>query len=152
MSLTLSSFMCGVSTQSASTNKADQPWDSEQWLEDYFPFSYAALVTLLSLSFPTGLRSRVCVLSHVQLFVTPWTGSSVYEIFQARILEWVAISYSRGSSQPRDGTLVSCIFCIGRRIFLPLCHLEAEVIFSYKLSHMILNFYHIQSLVPCFSS
>jgi len=28
--------------------------------------------------------------------------SSGYEIFQARILEWVAISFSRGSSQPRD--------------------------------------------------
>ena len=35
-------------------------------------------------------------------------GSSVHEIFQARILEWVAISFSRGSSQPRDWTRVSC--------------------------------------------
>ena len=34
-------------------------------------------------------------------------GSSVHEIFQARVLEWVAISYSRGSSQPRDRTWVS---------------------------------------------
>ena len=33
--------------------------------------------------------------------------SSVYEISQARILEWVAISYSRGSSRPRDQTCVS---------------------------------------------
>ena len=31
-------------------------------------------------------------------------GSSVHEIIQTRILEWVAISFSRGSSQPRDGT------------------------------------------------
>ena len=36
-------------------------------------------------------------------------GSSVHEIFQARVLEWVAISSSRGSSQPRDRTQVSCI-------------------------------------------
>ena len=36
-------------------------------------------------------------------------GSSVLGILQARILEWVAISSSRGSSQPRDGTQVSCI-------------------------------------------
>ena len=35
-------------------------------------------------------------------------GSSVHEIFQARILDWVAISFSRGSSQPRNQTLVSC--------------------------------------------
>ena len=36
-------------------------------------------------------------------------GSSVHGISQARILEWVTISLSRGSSQPRDWTLVSCI-------------------------------------------
>ena len=36
-------------------------------------------------------------------------GSSVYGILQARILEWVAIPFSRGSSQPKDGTRVSCI-------------------------------------------
>ena len=34
-------------------------------------------------------------------------GSSVFGIFQARVLEWVAISFSRGSSQPRDQTQVS---------------------------------------------
>ena len=36
-------------------------------------------------------------------------GSSVHGIFQARVLKWVAISFSRGSSQPRDWTRVSCI-------------------------------------------
>ena len=36
-------------------------------------------------------------------------GSAVHGIFQARILEWAAISVSRGSSQPRDRTRVSCI-------------------------------------------
>ena len=36
-------------------------------------------------------------------------GSSIHGISQARILEWVAISFSRGSSQPRDQTPVSCI-------------------------------------------
>ena len=40
-------------------------------------------------------------------------GSSVHEILQARILEWVAISFSRRSSQPRDWTQVSRI--VGRR-------------------------------------
>ena len=43
-------------------------------------------------------------------------GTSVHEIFQARILEWVAISFSRGSSQPRDQIQVSCIG--GRRFNL----------------------------------
>ena len=36
-------------------------------------------------------------------------GSSVHRILQARILEWVAIPFSRGSSWPRDETQVSCI-------------------------------------------
>ena len=36
-------------------------------------------------------------------------GSSVHGIFQARILERVVISFSRGSSQPRDRTCISCI-------------------------------------------
>ena len=36
-------------------------------------------------------------------------GLSVHGIFQARILEWIAIPYSRGISQPRDRTLVSCL-------------------------------------------
>ena len=35
-------------------------------------------------------------------------GSSVYGILQVRILEWVAIPFSRGCSQPRDWTQVSC--------------------------------------------
>ena len=43
-------------------------------------------------------------------------GSSVHGILQARILEWLAISYSRASSQDRDQAQVSCVSCIGRRI------------------------------------
>ena len=42
-------------------------------------------------------------------------GSSVHGILQARILEWVA---SRGSSQPRDRTRVSCIFCFAGGFFI----------------------------------
>ena len=36
-------------------------------------------------------------------------GSSVHGIFQVRVVEWVSISFSRGSSQPRDRTQVYCI-------------------------------------------
>ena len=49
-------------------------------------------------SCPTICNSTDCNLS----------GSSIHGIFQARILEWVAISFSRGSSQPRDRIWVSC--------------------------------------------
>ena len=50
------------------------------------------------------------------------SGYSVHGISQARILEWVAISFSRWSFQPRDGTSVSCLSWTGKRsiISLPL--------------------------------
>ena len=54
-------------------------------------------------------------------------GSSVHGIFQARILEWVAISFSRGSSWPRDRTWVSCISCIGRQVLYHCATWEAPV-------------------------
>ena len=60
-------------------------------------------LTLLWLFFPWKWN----LLSRVQLFLTPST--VVHGILQARILEWVAVPSSRGSSQPRDGTLVSHI-------------------------------------------
>ena len=44
------------------------------------------------------------------------SGSSVHGIFQARMLEWVAISSSRGSYRPRDWIHVSCVSCMGRWI------------------------------------
>ena len=41
-------------------------------------------------------------------------GSSVHGIFQARILQWVAIPSSRGSAQPRDQTCIFYVSCISR--------------------------------------
>ena len=65
-------------------------------------------------------------------------GSSVHGILQARILEWVAIPFSRGSSQPRDGTRVSCI---GRQILHHLSHQGSPVFL-----HVLLI---ITETVPC---
>ena len=65
-----------------------------------------------------GQRSRCCSVSQScqtlgdLLDCTP-PGSSVHGISQARILEWVAIFFSRGSFQTRDQTHVSCV---GRQI------------------------------------
>ena len=64
-----------------------------------------------SVGSPLRERKRSC--SVVSDSATSWTiaytGSSVHGIFQARILEWVAISFCRGSSRPRDQTQVSYI-------------------------------------------
>jgi len=54
-------------------------------------------------------------------------GSSIHGIFQARILGWFAISYSRGSSQPRDRTHISCGSCISRRILYHCATWEAPI-------------------------
>ena len=55
-------------------------------------------------------------------------GSSVPGIVQARILEWVATSSSRGSSQPRDQTHVSWTSCIGRQILYHCTTWEVHII------------------------
>ena len=53
-----------------------------------------------------GLVAKSCLTLCDLMDCSP-PGSSVHGIFQARILEWCAISFSRGSSQPRDRTGVS---------------------------------------------
>ena len=56
-------------------------------------------------------KKKMKSFSHVRFFATPWTvrlpGSSIHGIFQARVLGWIAISFSRESSRPRDHTQVS---------------------------------------------
>jgi len=47
-------------------------------------------------------------------------GYSVHGIFQARILEWIAMPSSRGSAQPGERTHVSYVSCIGKWGSLPL--------------------------------
>ena len=60
------------------------------------------------------------MLSLVRFFVSPWTVARqaplVHGISQARMLVWVAISFSRGSARPRDRTHVSCVSCLGSQI------------------------------------
>ena len=76
--------------------------------------------------FSPALSLCVCVqwFSHVWLVTSlsdPCSppGSSVRGIFQVRILEWVALSFSRRSSWPRDWTCIPFVSCTGNQI---LCH------------------------------
>ena len=79
--------------------------------------------------------------SVAQLCLTLWdfmdcspSGSSVHGISQARILEWVAISFSRGSSQPKDWTYVSCVYCNCKWIIYHSASREAHIcIFNFAL-------------------
>ena len=78
----------------------------------------------LSLHFTCAKKVKVKVksLSPVQLFCNPMDysppGCPIHGIFQTGVLEWVPISFSRGSFQPRDWTLVSCIASRGFTIWV----------------------------------
>ena len=80
------------------------------------------------------LLLHACMLSHfnhVQLFVNLWTiynlsGSSVHGFLQARILNWIAMPSSRGSSQHKDQTHLSSVSCIGRQV-LPCPYLNSSI-------------------------
>ena len=80
---------------------------------------------------PCRLLLRLLSLSHVQLFSDSMDcsppGSSIHEIPQARIPEWVAIPFSRASSWSRDRIL---IFCIDRWILYHWATREGSVFYS----------------------
>ena len=69
----------------------------------------SALLVLL------GLCAKPCLTVCDPMDFSP-PGSCAYGILQVRILQWVAISSSRGSSWPRDQTQVSYVSCLGRWI------------------------------------
>ena len=62
------------------------------------------------------IRAMCLVMSDCDPINCSLPGSSVHEIFQARILEWVVISSYRRSFQPRDQAHVLCVSCIGEQI------------------------------------
>ena len=84
-------------------------------------------------SLPFQLTDLLCsVIS--DSFATLWPvvpqAPSVHGGFQARILAWVAISSSRGSSQPRDQTLVSHVSCIVSGFFTAKPPFKDDMIIS----------------------
>ena len=82
--------VCAVSEGSSWSNREMTPWSEVKW-------------SGVAQSCPTLCNPMDC---------SP-AGSSIHGIFQARVLDWVAISFPRGTSWPRDQTLVSRI--AGRR-------------------------------------
>ena len=88
-------------------NISSRRGEKDQRLPSLFDFPKEALTNLKSESEVILSRPTLCDPMNCSL-----SGSSVHGIFQARILECVAISFSRGSSQPRDQTRVSYI--VGR--------------------------------------
>ena len=77
------------------SNKKDHAWGYRDYLNMDHILHGGRLVT------------KSCLTFHFMDCIPP--GSNIHGILQARILEWVAISFSRGSSQARNWTRVSCI-------------------------------------------
>ena len=77
--------------------------------------SYLTAAAFAADSFSITVLSEVCVLVSLLCLTlcdpmdSSPPGSSVHGILQARMLEWVAIPFFRGSSRPRDQPQVSCI-------------------------------------------
>ena len=84
-------------------------WESNENLNCLWPLLASSVTSVVSDSLPPMDYSP--------------PGSSVHGILQARILEQVVISFSRGSSQPRDGTHV---LCISRQILYHWAIMEAR--------------------------
>ena len=123
-----------------------------------------------------GDESSIGVVVHDQSSPTPCNprdcsppSSSVHGIFQARILEWVTITYSRGSSQPRDQSRVSCTaggFLTTKppgkpmragvvvkspgcaRLFATPCTAAHQVSLSLTISQSLPKFMSLESVMP----
>ena len=96
-------------------------WDYPLWRCCLFIFHRQSLLNVFYASEIQESHAHAQLLRSVRLFVTLWAvcgplDSSVHGIFQTRILEWVAISYSRESSWSRGWTQVSHICGIGRYV------------------------------------
>ena len=85
---------------------APAPW-IKKIISDFFPRVPWSEVKWSEVKWSLSVMSNFCDPMDCSL-----PGSSVHGIFQARVLEWVAISFSRGSSWPRDRTRISRI--VGR--------------------------------------
>ena len=119
--------------ETACSGEKGQLWSStiarksQLWLYDgngFFDLLFLAVVTII---IHNGLLQRTLTLCMHGLVTQSWLmlcdpmdcsppESSVHGILQARILEWVLIFSSKGSSWPRDQTHISCISCTGRQI------------------------------------
>ena len=103
-----------VSIQDTPSLKAPAPWKLHLKL-----FSIQSDLTDIP-TLVSCIHGCVCMLQLYPTLYDPMDcsppGSSLHGILQAGILEWIAMSASRGLSQPRDRTHFSPVSCIGRQV------------------------------------
>ena len=107
-------------------------------------------ISLLGASERNSVQCGACVPSCDPMNCSP-PGSSVCGIFQARILEWVATLSSRGSSQSRDRTQVSCIaggFFTTDATWEPR-EIKTYLLYTHTPIHMRVRAHtHIHTIIP----
>ena len=87
------------------------------------------------------------LLSCVRLFATPWTVAYQAPLsigFSTVVLEWIAISFSMGSSRPRDRTRVSCI--VDRRFTVWATREDPVIPYSERFRSKCVNFTQLSRL------
>ena len=108
-------------------------------MEDNLFFQWKIFIKCVDKSMCCGLVAQSCSTICDHMDCSP-PSSSANGVFQARILEWVAISFSRGSSQSRDWTQVSHI---AGRFFT----VWATCTFAYKVFFLVLRLTALSSSI-----
>ena len=87
---------------------------------------------MVQLSHPhvTACKSLQSCLTLCDLMECSLPSTPLHGILQARILKWIAMPSSRGSSQPKDQTRISYVSCIGRWVLYHQCHLGSPVVLT----------------------
>ena len=136
------------------TKNKTERWDRDTWVlqQQYFPRPHQIFLSTqerVCVCVCVCVCVGVCVYTHAgthsvtQSCLTlcdpmDWSppGSYIHGIFQARILEWVVISCSRGSFWPRNQTSISWVSCIVRQIlhFIYPCNKPTFPLRSFKKS------------------
>ena len=134
-------------------------WGSGIWLSGALLLSgdarwsprQSAVRSFSASKYPARATLCACMLSrfrHVRLFVTPWTiacqAALSLGILQAKVLEWVAMPSSRGSSWPRDWTCISYVSSLAGGFFTTSSIWEApgatlEEVILQKLGMLIIR-------------
>ena len=127
-------------------------------IQDWFPLGWTVWISLQWEVHLTGRSSPAFL--YAELLQLCWTlcnpmdcsppGSSVHGILPARLLEWVAMPSSRGSSWPRDWTCVSYSSCIGRWVLSHSHHLGSPSLVENPKSRRNLLFFFKQASFPSF--
>ena len=118
-------------------------------------FQVYSKMNLLNIYIYINASTRAKCLSRVQLcnpMCCSPLGSPVHGILQSRILEWVAMPFSRGSSQPRDQTHISYISCTGKLVLYHQhylgspAYLHPYLSISTSISPLFFSFFMVERL------